>query len=68
MDAQFKTTRQKAEWIARKWAWACKDAPPKSQWDLLITEIEKATAGGDLYFTIEPGKTFTGQNIQDLLR
>ena len=40
-DQHFKlTNRQKAEWIARKWAWACKDAPPESQWDLLIVKYE----------------------------
>jgi hypothetical protein len=68
MDDQIElTARQKVEWIARKWAWACKDAPPESQFDLLITEIEKAICGGDSYFTIAPNKTFTGRDVLDLL-
>jgi hypothetical protein len=33
-----------------------------------MTETEKTITGGDSYFTIEPGKAFTGRNIENLFR
>jgi hypothetical protein len=48
------TTRQKAEWIFRRMAGACKDAAPKDVLATAVSEIEKALEpvihGDDSYF------------------
>ena len=48
------TTRQKAEWIFHRMAWACKDTAPKDVLATAVNEIEKALEavirGDDTYF------------------